>query len=76
MGTLQAPLPVNTRVPSPTLPALVLPPPCVPLSVQLEQDALIFRNLVMPLASGKCFFDGEFMRLLFLVYALFVVRKE
>lgn len=52
---LQAPLPEDTRV----------PPPCHaprprPLSVQLEQNSLIFRNLVMPLASGKRFFDGEF----------------
>lgn len=54
----------------------MLPPPHVPLRVQLEQDALIFRNLAMPLASGKCFFDGEFMRFLFLVYALYVVMKE
>lgn len=54
----------------------MLPSPHVPLRVQLEQDALIFRNLAMPLASGKRFFDGEFMRFLFLVYALFVVMKE
>lgn len=52
------------------------PPPHVPLSVQLELNTLIFRNLVMPLASGKRFFDGEFMRFLFLLYALFVVMKE
>lgn len=49
--------------------------PC-PLLVQLEQGALIFRNPAMPLASGKRFFDGEFMRFLFLVYALFVVMNE
>lgn len=62
----------NTLVPFPA----VLPPPRAPLSVRLEQDTLILRNLVMPLASGKRFFDGEFMRFLFLVDALFVVTKE
>lgn len=30
----------------------------------------------MPLASGKRFFDGELMRFLFLVDALFVVTEE
>lgn len=53
----------DTRFP-PTGP----PPLHVPLSVQLEQNTLICRNLVMPLASGKCFFDGEisFSRLCFI----------
>lgn len=40
-------------------PPAVPPLPHIPLSVQLEQNTLICRNLVMPLASGKCFFDGE-----------------
>lgn len=72
VGTLQASPPEDTQGPFPA----ALPPPHVPLSVQLEQNTLIFRNLVMPLASGKRFFDGEFMRFLFLVYALFVVTKD
>lgn len=60
----------------PPRPPLPCPSSRVPLSVPLEQDTLLLRNLVMPLASGKRFFDGEFMRFLFLVDALFVVTKE
>lgn len=60
----------DTRCPFPLCPHLPAPP-----SLRPEQDALLLRNLAMPLASGKRFFDGELMRFLFLVDALFVVTE-
>lgn len=80
MGIAQASLSKDTWGPQPGTD----PPSSLPCSVpflciiaeQLEQNFLLSRNLVMPLASGKRFFDGVFMGFLFPVNALFVGTSE